>query len=112
MGTNKDAEIDLSHYFLIFTVATHRKSHESVIYTADNLIEFYNTTYNLYGVAMLGVVALFVAVYRNIDSRVKLGEYVKHSNVVLPLLFASSSAMIGTQSVVQAKCMSILLRGE
>jgi hypothetical protein len=35
---------------------------------------------------------------------------VAHSNLYLPLLYATFSAIIGTQSVVQAKCLSILLR--
>jgi len=72
-------------------------SHESVIYTADNLIEFYNTTYICYALAMVVLVAAMVTTYRTIEARVKMGEYVKHSNLSLPLLFAASSAILGTQ---------------
>ena len=85
-------------------------SHESTVYTADDLIDFYDTDFNLYAVGMLCVLVACRLLYMHIDGRVRLGELVPHSNLILPLLYANYSAILGTQSVVQAKCLSILLR--
>lgn len=37
------------------------------------------------------------------------GSALRHSQVVMPLAYAICSAIVGTQSVVQAKCLSELL---
>lgn len=85
-------------------------SHESTVYTADDLIDFYDTDFNLYALGMFGVLASCRLLYMHVEGRVRLGEQIAHSNLILPLLYANYSAILGTQSVVQAKCLSILLR--
>ena len=85
-------------------------SHESIVYTAKDLLSFYDFDFNMYALSMLVLLVVIVLCYRNMSNRVKLGELVAHSNLLLPLMYAVSSAIIGTQSVVQAKCLSILLR--
>jgi len=52
-------------------------SHESVIYEAEDLIDFYNKTYNIYALVLICVVTGMVLTYRNIDARVKMGEQVR-----------------------------------
>ncbi|GMH54954.1 hypothetical protein TrLO_g10003 [Triparma laevis f. longispina] len=85
-------------------------SHTSTVYTADDLISFYDLDFNCYAFSMLCVLLTCSYLYNNISSRVKLGELIPNSNLYLPLLYANFSAILGTQSVVQAKCLSILLR--
>lgn len=85
-------------------------SHTSVVYTADDLISFYDGDFNGYAGCMIVLAIASRFIYKRIDDRVKVGELVAHSNLYLPLLYATFSAIIGTQSVVQAKCLSILLR--
>jgi hypothetical protein len=85
-------------------------SHTSVIYTADDLIRFYDTDFRVYLCFLIAILLFFRYSYINLDKRVKMGEVIAHSALILPLLYAVMSAIVGTQSVVQAKCLSILLR--
>lgn len=64
-------------------------SHESAIITADMLIGYYDTFYCLYALTMMGLTATMTYFYHSIDKRVKLGEHIAHSKVILPLLFAA-----------------------
>jgi hypothetical protein len=85
-------------------------SHSSRIFTAQDLLDFYDTDFNFYLFMCLGLVAICRGIYQSIDNKVSAGLQVKNSNLWLPLLYAITSAVLGTQSVVQAKCLSILLR--
>jgi len=85
-------------------------THASVVYTADDLISFYDADFNAYAICMIFLMLGARLTYHNINGKIKGGGLVAHSNLYLPLLYATFSAIIGTQSVVQAKCLSILLR--
>ena len=85
-------------------------SHASRIFVAQDLLDFYDTDFNTYLLACLCAVALCRFFYSSITRRIACGEAVPNSNLYLPLLYAITSAILGTQSVVQAKCLSILLR--
>ena len=49
-------------------------------------------------------------IYFSIERRVKAGEIVKMSGLFLPISFATYSAIFGAQSVLLAKCVSMLIR--
>ncbi len=91
-------------------IVVYFSSHSATVYTADDLLSFYDTDFNIYAFVMIGCFVSFRLLYHHLDKRVNVGEQIAHSNLFLPLLYTSSSAILGTQSVVQAKCLSILLR--
>jgi magnesium transporter len=78
-------------------------------YNKADLVSFYDTDYQL-----LLLIELIAAVsmhmmhghYRNRHAR---GNVLPATDIIMPLAYAICSAIIGTQSVIQAKCLSELL---
>lgn len=92
------------------TLTVYFSSHSSQEYTADDLWEFYDSTYKgfIFGECCL-MLALYTS-YKHIRKLEKGGVEVAHAKTIKPLLYATTSALVGTQSVLQAKCLSSLLR--
>ncbi|KAL7528360.1 hypothetical protein ACHAXR_002401, partial [Thalassiosira sp. AJA248-18] len=70
---------------------------------------YHNPAYLSY-LSIMGVMIVVLHIlYRKLDERRKANQPVKHSDVLLPCIYSVSSALFGTQSVVQAKVLAELL---
>ncbi|KAL9186813.1 hypothetical protein ACHAXT_010533 [Thalassiosira profunda] len=70
---------------------------------------YHNRFYQAY-LAVAGVlIVLLKIVYKKLTDRKKANRPIKHSDTILPSVYSVSSALFGTQSVVQAKVLAELL---
>lgn len=78
-------------------------------YSTGELKAFYDLEYNILLVLELTVALLMHATYKAYQKSKEQGTSRLYSDLAMPLAYAICSAIIGTQSVIQAKCMSELL---
>lgn len=78
-------------------------------YTTHELKAFYDLGYNSLLLFELSFALAMHATYKIFRSSKEQGKPRRFSDLVMPLSYAICSAIIGTQSVVQAKCFSELL---
>ena len=78
-------------------------------YTTHELKAFYDLGYNSLLFFELAVALGMHATYKIFRSSKEQGKPRRYADLVMPLSYAICSAIIGTQSVVQAKCFSELL---
>ncbi|KAL7548630.1 hypothetical protein ACHAWF_011908 [Thalassiosira exigua] len=91
-------------------MAVQFSSKETLDLNTSDIKKLYgNPAYVTYLILMGGAVVVLQIVYRKLNERKKDGRPVKHSDVVLPCVYSVSSALFGTQSVVQAKVLAELL---
>ncbi len=84
-------------------------SHESNNYDAHSLLALYDRIFLTY-MGVLAIVGGFLTMtYRHYRKREAEGHELPYADTVLPVTYAMASAMIGTFSVLQAKCLSELL---
>lgn len=87
-------------------------SQAAVEYTSVDMIELYkeNYPYHAYmGIALvLWVITSYVYMVYH-DSRMKKRVLLWHHSFLEPFCYAMSSAIVGTQAVLNAKCMALLL---
>ena len=84
-------------------------SRKALPYTAAQLLELYDFQFRAFGLCMIGLVIFLHAVYAYFRERERVGSPLPHSALVIPILYSCVAAMVGTQSVVQAKCLSTLI---
>lgn len=86
---------------------------ESVLYTSHKLMHLYatNTVYHVYlaGACILFCITLFTW-KKYYNSRIKARVLLWNHTFVEPFCFAVSSAIVGTQAVLNSKCMSMMLQ--
>ena len=76
----------------------------------DDMKKLYsNPAYICYLILMGVAIPVLHFAYRKLDSLSKSNNPVNHSDVIIPCIYAVSSALFGTQSVVQAKVLAELL---
>ena len=85
-------------------------NHSSDIYTIQDLLELYDQEY-LFFLEILGlVVVIQFFVYVMYTQREKAKSPLPLSVIVRPITFASVAATIGSQAVLQSKCIAEILR--
>lgn len=87
--------------------------HSAVLYHSTGMIHLYvvNSAYHGYLVCAFVLWAVTNYVYLTYHhSRVKLGKMLWKHNFLEPFCFAMSSAIVGTQAVLNSKCMSMLIQ--
>lgn len=77
--------------------------------TSDIKKLYHNPAYVSYLILMGGFLVVLHIVYKKLNERKKINEPVKHSDIIVPCIYSVSSALFGTQSVVQAKVLAELL---
>jgi len=77
--------------------------------TNDIKILYHNPGYVTYLIFLGVFTAILHILYKKLTERVRTNQPVKHSEIVLPCVYSVSSALFGTQSVVQAKVLAELL---
>ena len=92
------------------TVAVSFSDHASTRYTAAGLIALYDTTYVTFIVCVVASLLVAEGVYLLYTSREKMGKPLMYSSIVRPVTYSMVSATVGTQSVLQSKCLAELLR--
>ena len=70
---------------------------------------YHNPAYLSYLIIMGVMIAVLHFIYRKLDDWKRANNPAKHSEVTLPCVYSVSSALFGTQSVVQAKVLAELL---
>lgn len=76
--------------------------------TSDIKKLYHNPAYVSYLILMGGFLVVLHIVYKKLNERKKINEPVKHSDIIVPCIYSVSSALFGTQSVVQAKVLAEL----
>lgn len=88
--------------------------HAAILYNSDDMIYLYetNTAYQVYlGIAFI-IWAISTFIYTKYHkSRMKDRSLMWKHILLEPLCFAISSTVIGTQAVLNSKCMSLLIQG-
>ena len=83
--------------------------HKTNNYDAHSLMSLYDRIFLTY----MGILSIvgggLIFTYRHFRRREAEGRELPHTDTVLPVTYAMSSAMVGTFSVLQAKCLSELL---
>ena len=77
--------------------------------TSDMKRLYHNPAYLTYLTLMSVSIVVLNVLYGKLNARKSAGKTVKHGDVLLPCIYAVSSALFGTQSVVQAKVLAELL---
>lgn len=78
-------------------------------FNTHQLKAFYDMDYNSLLFFELVVALVMHATYKSLKSSHDQGKPKKYSELAMPLAYAICSAIIGTQSVIQAKCLSELM---
>jgi Magnesium transporter NIPA len=78
-------------------------------YNKADLVSFYDTDYQLLLLVELIVAISMHMVHAHYGRRREKGSVLPATDIIMPLAYATCSAIIGTQSVIQAKCLSELL---
>lgn len=91
-------------------MAVQFSSKETLDLDTEDIKKLYgNPAYQIYLVIMaLMLVALHLA-YRKLEEKNKIERTIKKSDVIMPCIYSVWSALVGTQSVVQAKVLAELL---
>lgn len=92
------------------TVAISFSDHSSKTYTTTELFALYDFTYITFIVCVIALLGLAEFVYVFYTSREKNGRSMPYSVVVRPVAYSIVSSTVGTQSVLQSKCLAELLK--
>ena len=92
------------------TVAVSFSDHNSTRYNSSGLIALYDRTYITFISCVAATLLLAECVYIMYTTREKSGNPLPYSFIVRPVAYSMVSATIGTQSVLQSKCLAELLR--
>jgi len=74
--------------------------------TSDIKKLYHNPAYISYLILMGGFLVVLHILYKKLNERKKENNPVKHSDIIVPCIYSVSSALFGTQSVVQAKVLA------
>lgn len=77
--------------------------------TSEIKILYGKPAYLIYLALMITLLVVLYVIYRRLATMQKNGRPIKHSAVIMPCVYSVWSALIGTQSVVQAKILAELL---
>jgi len=80
------------------------------IVTEEEVFTNFDKNYSYFLLAMFLLFLGCRNIYVRVSQKIGKGESVRHSDRILPTAFAAYSAILGSQSVLLAKCLSILLR--
>lgn len=94
------------------TVAVSFSDHASTRYSSAGLIALYDRTYVTFILCVAATLILAELTYAVYTASEKAGRPLLHSSIVRPVTYSMVSATIGTQSVLQSKCLAELLRGD
>ena len=84
-------------------------SHQDDNFSTHQLKAFYDLEYNSLLCLELAFALAMHATYKSFKRSKEQGKPRRYSDLVMPLAYAICSAIVGTQSVVNAKCLSELL---
>lgn len=84
-------------------------SHQDDNFSTHQLKAFYDLEYNTLLCLELAFALAMHATYKSFKRSKEQGKPRRYSDLVMPLAYAICSAIVGTQSVVNAKCLSELL---
>ena len=92
------------------TVAVSFSDHKSTRYNASGLIALYDSTYITFIACVIILITVAECTYLLYTAREKAGEPLIFSSIIRPVAYSMVSATVGTQSVLQSKCLAELLR--
>lgn len=84
--------------------------HKSTRYSASGLIALYDRTYITFIACVVTLIVIAEGTYLLYTAREKAGEPLMFSSIIRPVTYSIVSATVGTQSVLQSKCLAELLR--
>ena len=88
-------------------------SHEPSTFNSDQLLALYRTNTEYHAYLIVAGILWFASMYTfrtYYDNRIKFKKKMWMHNLVEPSTFIFSTTIIGTQAVLQSKCMSMLIQ--
>jgi magnesium transporter len=92
------------------TIAVSFSDHASTRYSSSSLIALYDTKYITFIVSVAATLIISECTYLVYTASEKAGKPLCFSSTIRPVTYSMVSATIGTQSVLQSKCLAELLR--
>jgi magnesium transporter len=92
------------------TIAVSFSDHVSTRYSSSTLIALYDTKYITFIVSVAATLIISECTYIVYTASEKAGKPLFLSSIVRPVTYSMVSATVGTQSVLQSKCLAELLR--
>ena len=91
-------------------MAVQFSSKETLELNTDDMKALYKNPAYITYLVLCGIsIVVLQIMYITLKQRERINKAVKHSEVILPIVYSISSALFGTQSVVQAKVLAELL---
>ena len=100
----------MGNVLVVYSFSHGSASDTDMLLSTDEVIKKFDRGYLCF---LGGLIVIFCScryMFVRIKRKVDAGEYVQYANRILPTAYAAYSAVLGSQSVLLAKCLSILLR--
>ena len=94
----------------IFGSSSSLESEDEEKIDADSIMKNFDLAFMLFTFMLFSCGCLIRRLYRRLHNRVIAGESVRMSGLIIPVSFAAYSAMFGAQSILLAKCLSMLIK--
>lgn len=85
-------------------------NHATELYSTNDLINLYTTSYVSFIIIVIGVLVIMHILYVIYTAHEESGSPLPQSNLIRPVTYSIVSATIGTQSVLQSKCLAELIK--
>lgn len=92
------------------TVSIKFSNHASEVYTVKDLMALYSSTYLIFLGCVFGVLLILHLVYLKYTKAEEEGSELPMSDIIRPATYSIVSATVGTQSVLQSKCIAELVK--
>lgn len=92
------------------TCAVNYSNHANTSYTREQLLNLYDAEYRIFLLIFTSILVSFEVIYVIYTFREAQDKPLVGSQLIRPILYAFVSATIGTQSVLQSKCLAELIK--
>jgi magnesium transporter len=92
------------------TLAIIFSNHSTQLYTTQDLLDMYTPDYILFMTFVVVVMIVLHAVYMIYTVNEEVGTPLPGNHLIRPVTYALVSATVGTQSVLQSKCLAELIK--
>lgn len=112
LGEKLSVRIIIATAIIIFglTVSIKFSNHASEVYTVKDLIALYSSTYLIFLGCVFTVLLILHLIYLKYTKAEEEGSELPMSDIVRPATYSIVSATVGTQSVLQSKCIAELVK--
>mmetsp|Transcript_10913 Transcript_10913/g.11332 ORF Transcript_10913/g.11332 Transcript_10913/m.11332 type:complete len:497 (-) Transcript_10913:237-1727(-) len=92
------------------TMAIIFSNHSTQLYTTNDLLDLYTSEYIIFMTFVIIILLFFHAMYTIYTVNEEIGTPLPGNHLIRPVSYAIVSATVGTQSVLQSKCLAELIK--